>query len=431
VPRFEQKQVKQLFSDYSENSGVELDGAIADDVYELTAGHAGLVSFCGKQLSSHLARGRKRVTHEDWVCYADQHLIPDLSSDWATMRGLVREILRDDDDVKRARDFLLREFLYRNHYEERQGQEADGDESDSEDEDKAKEASNDDDDDDDESDGRPAPGKQLAVYEPAAHSPQEKYCHFLAREGILHALEGPGKRFSLSSLLVRNMVASAIRSKMSSPSYPFGPPPRPDAAPASLDVPRLIIGCLPAMDRDTLRDAPSTSFKVARSSGCPVQTVPSEAVYQDQLYFTLRSWLSEKWSYMIITQVNPALPVPGLHKRERCDVIIYNSLWKCTIELSASPKPGELAEHITRSPRYKQTLGANEGWALNFDIDRGSDAANRRLLAWQKGPFANGEGVVHVFHDLQWTKAHVYWRITENGALSPIQHTEVDLTKRL
>ncbi len=55
VPRFRRRDVRELFVQYA---NVKVDQEIPDAIYDLTNGHPGLISFCGKRISEELVRGR-------------------------------------------------------------------------------------------------------------------------------------------------------------------------------------------------------------------------------------------------------------------------------------------------------------------------------------------------------------------------------------
>jgi hypothetical protein len=183
-----------------------------------------------------------------------------------------------------------------------------------------------------------------------------------------------------------------------------------------------------------MRLAPLRSFKRKRRSDCPSDTVPSEACYHHELFHALVSWLG-RYDYQITSEVSSALARPGRDQnsnRQRLDLMVGKEAeWRCTIEISASAKPNEVSDHFSQALAYGTALRAHDCWAINVELERATPEGDAKLLLWppaRLGPL----GVIHIIHDIGWTKAVVHVRRPpQNGRLSDVEVHKVELARDL
>ena len=73
---FTEEQVINLFGEFFKDKFLgNWDQRIAEDIYERTSGHAGLVCFCGKQIQQQIERGEiEFTTYDRWIEFAAKEL---------------------------------------------------------------------------------------------------------------------------------------------------------------------------------------------------------------------------------------------------------------------------------------------------------------------------------------------------------------------
>ena len=75
IPSFTLEEVRKIFEEFKRVHGVELEDGCVDHIFEITQGHKGMVSFCGKKIYERFLRESKRVSLKQWKGYA-QDVLP-------------------------------------------------------------------------------------------------------------------------------------------------------------------------------------------------------------------------------------------------------------------------------------------------------------------------------------------------------------------
>jgi len=132
--------------------------------------------------------------------------------------------------------------------------------------------------------------------------------------------------------------------------------------------------------------------------------VPSESVYHFELVFLLRKWLASL-GIEVFVEVNSG--------KKFCDIILEFQNTRCALELVAHARngpdnrPGTVQEHFDRClNEYKNILGVNEVWVINFTVTQ------KVNLIWPSDKSIN---VIHVQHDLNWTRATLFQSENDKG----------------
>lgn len=75
IPYFTLEQVENLFSEFQLLANITLEDGIVSPIFAITAGHPGLVCFCGKQIHEFLIPGGERnLTLHQWKEYESAKL---------------------------------------------------------------------------------------------------------------------------------------------------------------------------------------------------------------------------------------------------------------------------------------------------------------------------------------------------------------------
>lgn len=302
-PSFTVDDVRVLFQAFADARGFgTLNAEIANDVFQRTAGHAGLVSLCGKAIDEKLCRGGA-PTYEDWLRFARESLVRDELVGWITMKKLVTTLGGEEEAVVAARKLLCERVLPA---------------------------------------GRAIPidvGRQEA--------------DFLVAEGAL--VKDDGGHYAVPSglvkaLLLRYVVPIGLRAR------PELPPPF--ASDGTVDVLALLRGAVGAFDRTTIARAYRESYKTAGGIGARGQLVPHEACYHFELLAVLRAWLP--------SDVAIDVEAKGGLEGQRCDLVAATAGRKYVLELQATASGAEITEHYDRAADYARMLGAHEAWVVHF-----------------------------------------------------------------
>jgi hypothetical protein len=93
VPFFTREQVHELLGQLAQAKLLALEEGIADDIYQYTSGHAGLVSVCGRELESNpqLRSERRRVTLTAWKDYRTRSLLA-AARGWSTVDRMATSV---------------------------------------------------------------------------------------------------------------------------------------------------------------------------------------------------------------------------------------------------------------------------------------------------------------------------------------------------
>jgi len=105
---FTKEEVKKLFTDFTNICHLTLENGIIDDIFARTNGHQALTCFCGKKIQESLLADSKK-THlslKEWLYYATNILVANVTNVWATAGKLVNTI-----SIAKNSEFLLRYAL--------------------------------------------------------------------------------------------------------------------------------------------------------------------------------------------------------------------------------------------------------------------------------------------------------------------------------
>ena len=111
ISSFTKEEVFQLFTEFAASRLITLPNELIEDIYERTAGHAGLVCYCGKMIEKTIDEGwQNKLNHyEAWLAYAPKLPVDLITAPngLSTMAKLVS--CMDNPDV---REFVVKYFLH-------------------------------------------------------------------------------------------------------------------------------------------------------------------------------------------------------------------------------------------------------------------------------------------------------------------------------
>lgn len=374
---FTQNEVSELLGQFTAAKGISLEADVAADIYELTAGHAGLVCACGRALES--APGLRQcgqVKLARWRDFRKQHFI-DSVLEWPTIGGMVRSVSR----MIPAARLLLEQALLA--------------------------------------------GNAPLVLKTALPSVSDA-ARYLAAEGWLVPAGAIGAEcFRITSPLVRSLAMHQLAKKRGyelTASLPFLV-----GIEHQLDVPALLAAALPRFRSSTMRGVSAVSSKTSSALASlfelPIgRKVPKEAVYHFELFAVLRQWLGF-WKHAELypeADVLSAVREQGADATEvvpklYADMLIGPSSFSClnhVLELVASSAPAGIHQHYSRTIECMASHETNRGACVVFTAVASSSAASTPLagLTWPTAlQLGSGLVAVHVVHDLNWTTAVVHW----------------------
>lgn len=319
---------------------------IAGDVFNRTAGHAGLTVYLAKKFDEEFMCNKLNCTLDDWIKFVTLKLIPNLSYGWSVLQTMVVRLLSKDQEWPNAVTWLKSSFLLLPSLSEYKA----------------------------------VPSNYLSI------------ARMLVSEGILRIDPNDNTRFAFLSPITRSVVLSALASTAITPL----------ALTNTADIPKIISELLPHFNSSNFRPSPLASYKKNKAPGTDRTTlVPSEATYHFELFSLLVRSLS---TFMVTVQneVNCG-PAGNLF----CDILVkYPTDRTVVLELVAhAATRGEAAgvlEHMNKTEGYAKTLGADEAWVINFTL---SENQVKLLAAEKLPPRVN---VLHVVHDLNWTEAGLW-----------------------
>ena len=376
VHMLDETEVTQLLSEFASAKRVTLEEGVIEDVYRLTAGHAGLVSACGRALDAAVPRAHGgTITLGSWADYAVREL-PFVVRHWPTIGKMASCVA----DVSPEQAQFLETVL------------AAGD------------------------------------CDVTAESISEiRAALFLSSEGWLRSTGETASAhvYRIASPLVRGIALTELATK----TIIAAPLPLSAGAKRKLVFPDVITTSLSFFKPAVMRAAAFVSSKVSASQvlGAGV-SVPSEAAYHAQLFSVLSAWLrghvavfTEADSYVQATSGSAS----GKRKKLYADILLVGKAEgapKHVLELVASASDGEIAEHYARTVAYMAAHGGSPGACITFtavgdesDVRSiGSDA-----LLWPT-PAQTEAGLVavHVVHDIGWTTAAVHCTKTGQATAS-------------
>eukprot|EP01128_Nolandella_sp_AFSM9_P007600 TRINITY_DN421_c0_g1_i1.p1 TRINITY_DN421_c0_g1~~TRINITY_DN421_c0_g1_i1.p1 ORF type:complete len:618 (+),score=126.91 TRINITY_DN421_c0_g1_i1:76-1929(+) len=312
APYFTLEEVKELFRIYEEKKGFELDQRIVEDIFTRTAGHAGLVSRCGKAIDEVLLHKGSTVTYDEWIRYATFSLVKEFR-DYPTLIKLIHTLRRTDDEMKNARELLYLRFL-------------------------------------------PNEGS-VEISSPD----KEPLAHFLTAEGALRRVAP--QEYEIPSPLIRSILAQEVVKEMEGLPVPTEPVPfTPDGALRVLPLLKTVVS---HFNKLLLQSSVRESFKICQLAGLNGEYVPQEAVYQSEMERVLASWLPSSASV-----------IPQYHTggRSRCDLVLIPSpKHRLVLELVASSTIQDIEEHFSRALAYANVIGAPHCWVVHFTVKEESE----------------------------------------------------------
>eukprot|EP01128_Nolandella_sp_AFSM9_P007604 TRINITY_DN421_c0_g1_i5.p1 TRINITY_DN421_c0_g1~~TRINITY_DN421_c0_g1_i5.p1 ORF type:complete len:618 (+),score=132.83 TRINITY_DN421_c0_g1_i5:76-1929(+) len=312
APYFTLEEVKELFNIYEEKKGFELDQRIVEDIFTRTAGHAGLVSRCGKAIDETLREDRSTVTYDEWLRYATFKLSTAVRR-YPTLTKLIHTLQKTDEQLKAARELLYHRFLPNKH--------------------------------------------SVELYD----STERRLASFLASEGALrHVTE---EEYEIPSPLIRSILSQEVVKEMEGLPVPTEPVPfTPDGALRVLPLLKTVVS---HFNKLLLQSSVRESFKICQLAGLNGEYVPQEAVYQSEMERVLASWLPSSASV-----------IPQYHTggRSRCDLVLIPSpKHRLVLELVASSTIQDIEEHFSRALAYANVIGAPHCWVVHFTVKEESE----------------------------------------------------------
>jgi hypothetical protein len=363
---FTAAEVATLLGQFANARGVSLEEGIAADVFELTAGHAGLVCACGRALESRSKVPRPEAGHISLAAWRDFRArgIVDEVMSWPTVGKMARALFTIPPDVLPVLHKML----------------AVGD----------------------------AP---LMLADDAAQA-----ATYLAAEGWLVSVGDFSRNvFRVTSPLVRNIALHQLAKRRA----PLAEPLPLDAA-GDLVVPVAVATALRYFRRDTMLAAAAVSTQLSRATiaGSRVgKPVPSEAAYHFQLFAVLRSWLNTLDHALLFAEADSRQSADGsgsFPRKQYADMLLIGRAAgapKHVLELVASADNADVCAHFARSLSYMAAQNAR-GTCITFtalptaaDVEAVAPAS----LPWPTSEqLTTGLEAIHVLHDLAWTRAAVH-----------------------
>jgi hypothetical protein len=369
VHMLEEKEVAQLLTEFATAKSVTLEEGIIEDVYRLSAGHAGLVCACGRALDT----AAVPRTHDDivtlasWTDYAVRAL-PLAVRDWQTIGKMARRVA----DFSPQQDQMLEILLS-------------------------------------------AGDRDVAAESTSLMGTAE----FLAAEGWLRSTGAAASDhiYRIASPLVRGIALRELAMKATIAA------PLPLGADKQLAFPDVITASLPFFKPAVMRSASVVSSKVSAASvRAPAvgatASVPSEASYHAQLAFVLGTWL--RGHANVFTEADSFVQAAdysagGKRKKLYADILLIGqeeNAPKHVLELVASASDAEVAEHYGRTAAYMAAHGGARGACITFTaVNVAADVRSIKpdALLWPSRTQLDGGLVaIHVVHDLSWTTAAVH-----------------------
>lgn len=298
------EQVRCLFQEFGNDYKITIDPLVIDDIFQLTAGHAGLVNVCGTEIQHILPLENEKLTPTCW-----QTFIPSLMANvtgYSTFRNMIDLLLQRNEAV----DCLRTHFL--GHFDD-------------------------------------------FVSCPANKKPQ---ADFLTTLGILTPNE-TGSKFRVISPL----IDSLIRPRVISAIYPLIPstlPPR-EYEGGPLDFLAALKASLKTFDKDLISRAASHSYKAAKVQvdGHRRTWVPRDSVYDSDLTRIMASWLKQI-AYTVTGKWHQ------LDSHRYSSIVINKAKSTIVVEVLATAGSGLIREQIERIREYKGIMGAQEAWVVHF-----------------------------------------------------------------
>jgi len=291
-----------------------LDERIVNDVYERTAGHAGCVGFCGKQIDEDLMLQKNELDYDEWVRYATERLNEEIAR-WATMKDLCKKFRSSNTEQNRqvAQARLRLCTIY------------------------------------------------FATKDKITPQSEQEYCldSYLAAEGALVRVEGEGEPgFRMAAPLIRNLLIKRILPLLQHPHPRDEPPLRADT---KLNFFSVLEKILPFFNRALMMDK---RLQKKTCPGAPSPLAPQEDVYQTEILSVLRSWLP---TYYRVLSQPLAIEQRGATGRPwHSDILITTLGQTILVEIVAHASQKSVFKHVTRASRDSKVLQATEAWVLNF-----------------------------------------------------------------
>lgn len=360
---FSEREVAGLLQQFAQSNGIALDPAVARDIFELTAGHAGLVCACGRALESVGALRslctasdsdppanlsttserypRIRISHALWLPWRIEHMVASVSN-WPTIKHMADSVVR----LPALARSILEHAIFA--------------------------------------------GEEPLVVAATAHQSYIDSVRLLAGEGWLRPLLAldAEDRFKFTSPLVRTIAMNRL-ANLRPPAFPLLLPTTPSGA---LDVPAVILQSVTSFRAASFLSSLRFSTKVSK------ERVPNEASYHFELYTALCLRLCNLCNYGDVFPEADVIDAPTA-KRFADILIVGHDASKHLVELVASAGAKSVAEHYKRLMEY-MTVHAASGTCVAFSVSADLRVFDGALLEWPTTEQqSTGLVAIHVVHD--------------------------------
>ena len=184
-------------------------------------------------------------------------------------------------------------------------------------------------------------------------------------------------------------------------------------------------------DRDHIRLAADTSFKLSRSlrvNGFSNKRVPRESVYDQEMIRILSNWLVIQHKYSVTGQwhtVDYTMQGNPEGKHKFLDIVIKKpGEQTIVLEFLATGEKSFIENHVEKTPEYKSRISADVAWVIHFTCE--DDYLGHAY--WPSDKLLNdGIYMVHIWHNADFTEVltSACWK-EENGTIGKFEKKSLE-----